>query len=97
MNHRSLAALIVLNAVLLAGLVVAVFSPRPAEGQFVGGSQYLMIAGEVVGRTQQSGVYIINITNGDVLPLLFNSANQRIDTFPVRNVGEDAARPIRDR
>ncbi len=97
MNQRSLAALIVLNAVLLAALVVAVFSPRPAEAQFVGGSQYLMIAGDVVGRSQQAGVYIANLTSGQVLPILFNTANNRLDTFPVRNVGEDATRPIRER
>ena len=93
MTQRSLAALIMINAVLLAAVVVAVFAPR-TQAQFAGGGQYLMISGATTGRTQQSAVYIINITSGEVLPLMFNSANQNLETFPVRNVGEDARKVV---
>lgn len=97
MNQRSLAALIVLNLALLGALVVTTLTPTPAEAQFRAGASYLMIAGEVVGRSQQAGIYVIDLTNGEVLPFLYNTANDRINTYPVRNVSEDASRPIRNR
>ena len=96
MTQRSLAALIVINAVLLAALIVATFAP-PTHAQLVGGSQYLMISGSVVGRKQQSAIYVVNLSRGEVMPLMFNSANLRLETFPVRNVGDDARKPIQKR
>ena len=96
MTRRSLAALILINAVLLAGVAVSMFAPH-SEAQFASGSQYLMIAGEVVGRAQQSGVYVIDLTRGDVLPLLYNTSDNSLDVFPVRNVREDTQEDIRDR
>lgn len=97
MNQRSLAALIVLNLTLLAALVVTTLSPTPAEAQFRAGASYLMIAGEVVGRSQQAGIYVINVATGEVLPFLYNTSNDRIDTYPVRDVAKDASSPIRNR
>jgi len=97
MNQRSLAALIVLNLALLAAIVVTTLAPTPAQAQFRAGTSYLMIAGEVTGRSQQAGVYIFNLSTGEVLSLLYNTSNDRIDTYPVRNVGQDATRPLRNR
>ncbi len=97
MNQRSLAALIVLNLALLAALVVTTLTPTPAQAQFRAGASYLMIAGEVVGRSQQAGVYVFNLSNGQVLPFLYNTSNDRIDTYPVRDVGQDMQRPLSNR
>ena len=96
MTRRSLATLILINAVLLAGVGVSMFAPH-SEAQFASGSQYLMIAGEVVGRAQQSGVYVIDLTRGAVLPLLYNTSDNSLDVFPVRNVREDTQEDIRNR
>ena len=97
MNRRSLTALVVINAVLLAALLVAVLSPQPARAQFGGGASYIMIAGEVSGRKSQAGVFIVNLSTGQVLPLMFTTANNALETFRVRNVGDDATRALRSR
>lgn len=90
MTHRSLVALIVINAVLLAGMAWTALSPREAHAQFGAQTAYLMIAGEAVGRTQQNAVYVINLTTADIAPLFFNTSNNSIDVFRGRNVGADA-------
>lgn len=95
MNARSLAALILLNVVLLAGLVVTVFSPQPAAAQFAGGSQYLMIAGDVTGREQQAAVYIINLQTSQMAAVMFNTANNNLEVVAGRTVGEDLRGSVR--
>ena len=97
MNQRSLAALIALNVVLLAALVVTVFSPQPAQAQFGGSSQYLMISGEVAGRTNQSGVYIINLQTSRMIAVLFNSSNNKLEYIDSRDISRDGSAPIRRR
>lgn len=93
MNKRSLAGLILINAVLLASLVVTAFSPAPAQAQFGAGGQYLMIAGDVVGRDAQAAVYIIELQTGRVAAVLFNGSNNTLEFIAGRNVSEDATRP----
>lgn len=93
MNKRSLAGLILINAVLLASLVVTAFSPAPAQAQFGSGGQYLMIAGEVVGRDAQAAVYIVELQSGRVAAVMFNGSNKTLEVIAGRNVSEDATRP----
>ncbi len=97
MNQRSLSALILINFVLLAAIVAAVVAPQPAKAQFGAGSAYLMIAGEVTGRSQQAAVYIINLRTSAVIPILFNTSNNTINTYPGRIIGQDATEAIRQR
>lgn len=99
MNKRSLAGLIVINAVLLASLVVAAFSPAPAQAQFAGssGGQYLMIAGNVTGRESQAGVYIIDMRTARIAAIMFNGSNNKLEIIAGRNAAEDATRPISQR
>lgn len=94
MNKRSLAGLILINAVLLASLVVTAFSPAPAQAQFGGmGGQYLMIAGDVTGRDAQAAVYIIDMQSGKVVSIMFNGSNNTLEFIAGRDVSEDATRP----
>ena len=81
MTHRSLAALIVLNVVLFAGLVVTFLGPAPREAsaQFGGGQQYTMIAGTVSGGADQAAVYIMDISTGRLAAVRFNSANSKFE------------------
>ena len=98
MNRRSLAGLILINAVLLASLVVAAFSPEPASAQFGGaGGQYLMIAGNVTGRDSQAAVYVIDMRSGRVAAILFNGSNNSLEFIAGRNVSEDTTRPAKQR
>ena len=93
MNKRSLAGLILINAVLLASLVVTAFSPAPAQAQFGGsGGQYLMIAGDVTGRSQQAAVYIIDMQSGKVVAVFFNGSNNSLEFVAGRDVRKDAER-----
>lgn len=93
MNKRSLAGLILINAVLLASLVVTGFSPAPAQAQLGGGGQYLMIAGDVTGRDSQAAVYIIELSTGRVAAIMFNGSNKTLEIIAGRNIAEDANRP----
>jgi hypothetical protein len=98
MNKRSLAGLILINAVLLASLVVASFSPAPAQAQLGGsGGEYLMISGAVTGRTAQAAVYIIELRSGRVAAIMFNGDNNEIEVIAGRNVSNDANRPTNTR
>jgi hypothetical protein len=98
MNRRSLAGLILINAVLLASLVVAGFSPQPAAAQFgTGGGEYLMIAGDVTGRNSQAAVYIIDMRSGNVAAIMFNGSNNTLEFIAGRNVSEDTGRPANQR
>lgn len=89
MTQRSLAVLITLNVILLAGLTVTVFSPKPAEAQFGGGRQFTMISGEVTGRNQQAAIYVVDLTSGQVAPLFFNGSNKQFETFSGRSIADD--------
>ncbi len=94
MNKRSLAGLILINAVLLASLVVTAFSPKEAQAQFGGGGgQYLMIAGDVTGRSSQQAVYIIDMRSSRVAAIMFNGSNNSLEIIAGRDVRQDASRP----
>ena len=89
MNARSLAALVAINAALLAALVVSLFSPQPAQAQFGGGNQYLMIAGETVARNDQAMIYVIDLRTSAMVAMLFNSANNELELVGGRMMADD--------
>ncbi len=92
MTERSLAVLILVNLVLLAGLVVVMSSPEPASAQFGASNQYLMISGAVTGRSNQDCVYIIDLQTSQMVATLFNSSNEKMDYIAATNISRDAAR-----
>ena len=90
MNARSLKKLIALNAGLLIALGAAVtMSPEPAEAQLGGGGRYMMVAGEVKGRTNQDGVYIIELNSQRLAAIMFDSAADRLDLIDGRSISRD--------
>jgi len=92
MTHRSLAVLVVLNVVLFAALSVTVFSPQPAEAQFGAARQYTMIAGAVTGRSNQSAIYVIDLSTARIAPLFYNGSSDKFQFFPGRSVADDMER-----
>jgi hypothetical protein len=95
MSQRSLAALILVNAVLLAALALATVGSDRAQAQGLGprGTQYMMIAGEVANRPQVEGLYFINRENSRMFAATYDSRN---DNFNVvgngRIISEDVRR-----
>ena len=89
MNRRSLASLILLNAVLLAALVVSSLTP-PAEAQFGAGASYMMIAGQTRGRSNQDVVYVVDMQSSQMVAMMFNSSNNRFEYFATRRIADDA-------
>jgi len=94
MTERSLAVLILLNLILLAGLVVLMSSPEPAVAQFGASNQYLMISGAVTGRSNQDCVYIIDLQTSQMVATVFNSSNEKIEYIASTNISQDAARSV---
>jgi len=79
MNMRSLGALIVLNLVLLLAATLLVVTPRPAAAQGLGRAQYIMVSGEVAGRSGQQAIYVIELASSRVATVFFNSSNNTLE------------------
>ncbi len=97
MNRRSLAALIVLNVVLLGAVVLTALAPTPAHAQFGGGADYMMISGRSATRSQQAVVYIIDKTNGNMVALFFNTSNNNLEIVGSRRISDDLSGPLQRR
>jgi hypothetical protein len=97
MTQRSLSALIVLNAVLLAAIALT-FGPVPrADAMQLGGGSYLMIAGNSA-NVQPQIIYIMDTRNGRVAGFTVNSANGKVEIVGAREIGDDLRGDIeRDR
>lgn len=89
MNQRSLASLILINAVLLAALVVTAFSPSDAEAQFARPRQFLMIAGEAQTRGPQAAVYILDLESSQMVVARFDSRTDELDFIDGRVISND--------
>ena len=91
MDRRTLRALVALNAVLLVALVLIGLTPAPAQGQY-SRAEYIMVAGKVVGRSQQSAVYILDLSSAQIAAVMYNSSNDKfeeIDRMSLRPRGRD--------
>ena len=78
MNKRSLGALIALNVALLAAVLAVTVMPQPAAAQLKGRDRYAMVSGKSIGRSSQDVVYVMNLTNGQVIAFLYESVNKRV-------------------
>ena len=90
MNRKTLRALLTLNVVLLVALVLVGLTPQPAQGQFAR-SEYIMVAGRVVGRDQQAAVYILDLATAKIAAVMYNSSSDKfeeIDTISMRRDGD---------
>ncbi len=89
MTQRSLAILIVLNAVLLAAIALTFGPVQKANALQLGvGSSYLMIAGNTAQAAQQV-VYVMDTRNGRVACFTVNSANQKVEIVGAREIAQD--------
>lgn len=92
MNRRSLAVLIVLNAVLLAAIALTL-GPVPQAQAQLGGGSYLMIPGNTT-QAQQQVIYVMDTRTGNVAGFTVNSANKRVEVIGTRAIGNDLKRGI---
>ncbi len=90
MNRRSLGALIALNLVLVIALAMVSLTAQPAAAQFGGGSDYIMISGQVTGRQSQNVVYVVETNSARMIALFFNSANNQLSVIAGRDLGRDS-------
>ena len=88
MSKRSIGVLVLVNVVLLAALFVLGFASPRAYAQ-LGRGEYMIIAGEVTGRSSQSAVYLVDLRNQAMAALLFDTRNNRLQTIAVRRINDD--------
>jgi hypothetical protein len=87
MNQRSLAVLIVLNAVLLSAIALTVGPVPRAEAQ-IGGGSFLMISGDTA-QAQQQVIYVMDTSTGNLAGFTVNSANKKVEVIGGRKVADD--------
>lgn len=98
MNKRSLGVLIALNLALVVALAVVNLTPAPAHGQGFGAAgDYVMLAGQVKGRSAQSGIYIIELQTARMVAVMFNSNSDELETIAGRNLLHDTQGPREQR
>lgn len=85
MNKRLLATLLVMNVALLTALAL-IGSPPEARAQLGSKGEYVMIAGEVLGKSDQSAVYIIDVRNQRMTAVTFDSRNKKLDRIASRQL-----------
>ena len=90
MTQRSLAVLVILNAVLLSAIAMTFgANPQSAQAQLGGGGQYLILAGSTQQREAQEVIYVMQVNTGQVAAVLVNSGNKRVDRLAPRDVSRD--------
>ncbi|MEQ9454332.1 MAG: hypothetical protein RLN76_07040 [Phycisphaeraceae bacterium] len=100
MGPRTLASLLVVNAVLLFGVAFTSLGPVPEMALAQGGmarGNYLMIAGEATGRSNQAAIYVVNLTNSRVISGFFNASTNRFEFIASRDLTRDLAEADGDR
>lgn len=91
MTQRSLAVLVILNAMLIAAIAMTFgATTQEANAQGIGGGgSYLIIAGNTQQREQQAVVYVMQVNTGRVAAFLVNSANGDVTVVGARNIAND--------
>lgn len=93
MKDRSLAALVTLNLVILGVLAVTLLAPAPAPAQFgAAANEYMMVAGSIRNRSQQDVVYILNVNQGALAGVIYDSNRQALTSVDVRRINQDISR-----
>ncbi|QQE12949.1 hypothetical protein JD969_05675 [Planctomycetota bacterium] len=83
MNRRSLAALVVLNLVLVAALVLSSFTTEQTFAQEFGanGGNYTMLSGKISGRSKNDGIYIIQLNTGKAIAAYYDGSSKKFKTI----------------
>lgn len=89
MTRSSLAALVSLNALLLAALAWVEWSPR-AQAQSMSRTRasYAMTGGTLMG-VSQGVVYIVNETDQELIALMWNERTKQFQGLGYRNIAAD--------
>ena len=89
MTKSSLAALVSLNALLLAALAWVEWSPR-AQAQSMSRTRasYAMTGGTLMG-VSQGVVYIVNETDQELIALMWNERTKQFQGLGYRNIAAD--------
>ena len=86
-NSRTLAVLVLVNAVLVAALSVTLAQPGGADAPGAPGeTRYLMIAGEAARGGPTDAIYIINTETGDILLARYDSRTDELRLLDGRNI-----------
>ncbi len=88
-RSKPLQALLALNLVLLAAVALVMLTPSPAPAQFAG-VQYIMVAGQSTGRTQQDSIYVIELNSARCISLFYNGSSDNVEIMG----GTDMVRDI---
>lgn len=80
MNKQTLGALVALNLVLLVALAAVAFAPQQAQAQNFVRPQYVMIAGEVPGRVENT-IYVVELASSRVAAVIFRSSDNRFEVL----------------
>ena len=92
MGQRTLGFLLAVNAMLLFALgFVTLGTPEPALAQALGRPNYLMIAGEVTGRSNQAAIYVVDLNTSRVIAGFFNASTNRFEFIAARDLTSDLA------
>lgn len=93
MGRRTLGCLLAVNALLLFGLAFTGALPQPqqAQAQNLGRGNYVMIAGDATGRSNQAALYIVNLANSRVVTGFFNASTNRFEFIAARDLTRDLA------
>jgi len=91
MTQRSLAVLVILNAVLIAAIAMTFgATTQEANAQGIGGGgSYLIIAGNTSQRNQQAVIYVMQVNTGRVAAFFVNSGTGDVDVIAARNIATD--------
>ncbi len=94
MNGKTLSALVALNLALLVAVLVTSFAPAPVEAQTRGRkADYVMVAGEAIGRPNDSLVYIIDTQSAKTVVVLVNSGTKDLQVIERRDMANDFVMP----
>ena len=94
MGPRTLTWLLVVNGVLLFGVAFTSLGPEPEMALAQGGmarGNYLMIAGDATGRSNQAAIYLVNLNNSRVISGFFNASTNRFEFIASRDLTRDLA------
>lgn len=90
MNRQSLKALVALNIVLLAALVVVSLVPQQSHAQLGGGAaNYVMVAGEITGKPNQNCIYITELNSARMVAVMFLGGNNKLEIVAGRKLKSD--------
>jgi len=88
MNKQSFGALLALNAVLLLALGFLALTPPPARAAVAGRANYIMLAGEAKGISEQV-IYIIDLGSSKMIAVVFSSTNKQFKVIGGRILNDD--------